>query len=219
MPKTILPKELREKIINYFQQGYSSLEVFDSILEKAAPYVKSESQLSRCIASLKGRAVLAEKREKKKKRAVITPPKRKPFDVSKYKDIINGLREHMSGLEFEKLCSPIVIDILTNLEGFKNIKDANEGEGFHNPPFDYLGFKKGRPYIIEFKGSLSSFNTPGETQKRRMQELLKKIKDLNIALLQLNLRAAQYRIFYNEQMDLLFDGHQAPIEPIVKWIS
>jgi hypothetical protein len=53
MSTHVLPEELREKIANYFQQGYSSLEVFDSILEHAAPYVKSDSQLSKCIASLK----------------------------------------------------------------------------------------------------------------------------------------------------------------------
>ena len=52
----------------------------------------------------------------------------------------------------------------------------------------------------------------------RMQKLLRSIEYLNIALLQLKLRKAQYRIFYDEDMDILFSGTKAPLEPIEAWI-
>jgi hypothetical protein len=219
MSTHVFPKEIREKITNYFKNGYSSLEVFDSILEKAAPYVKSQSQLSRCIASLKGKATKGTKPIEAKKIPAIKPPKPKTFDSGKYNEIINSLREDTPGYEFERACIPIVLDILQNKENFTNIEDANEAKDFHNPPFDFFGVKNNEPYIIEFKGSLNNFNSPGERQKQRMQKLLGKVNELNIALLQVKLRNSQYRILYNEQMDLLFDGRESPIEPIVKWIN
>jgi len=229
--KLILPDDLREKIINSFQEGLSSLEIFDSVYDEAISYVDSDAKLSRCIASLKGKYTLREAAKEEKTQLipddidkdeeeieVLTPPKPKTFDASAYEEIISGLTEHMSGYEFEKACHGIVMDILENYEGFKNIVDANEGEGFHNPPFDFIGFKDKLPYIIEFKGSLKNFNIPGETQKRRIKELLEKIDGLKIALLQVKLRKAQYRMLFTEHMELLFDGKQTPIEPIENWI-
>jgi len=139
----------------------------------------------------------------------------KEFDARKHKKIISQLRPHMDLKKFEKICCPIAKDILQNYEGFKKVK---KGPKFTGTPFDFFGFKNGEPYIIEFKGSLNYFNSPGETQKRRMQELLNKIEGLRIALLQVKLKKAQYRILYNEEMDDLFKGAEAPLEPIEKWI-
>ena len=51
-----------------------------------------------------------------------------------------------------------------------------------------------------------------------MQELLHRIEYLNIALLQLKLRKAQYRMFYDADMDILFNGTKAPLEPTEAWI-
>lgn len=146
------------------------------------------------------------------------PPKHKAFDKTKYLHIINRLSESMLGKDFEKACHPIVTDILTNYEGFTSIIDSNDVEGFHNPPFDFLGFRDDKPFIIEYKGSLGNFNSPGETQKMRLKELLERIKDLNIALLQVKLKEGKYRILCNQEMDLLFDGREAPLEPVVEWI-
>ena len=139
----------------------------------------------------------------------------KEFDAEKHKKIISRLRPHMDFKEFEELCSPIAKDILENYEGFEKVK---KGPKFTGTPFDFFGFKNGEPYIIEFKGSLNYFNSPGETQKRRMQELLNKIKGLRIALLQVKVKKAQYRILYNEEMDDLFQGTEAPLEPIEQWL-
>jgi hypothetical protein len=139
----------------------------------------------------------------------------KEFDAEKHKEIISKLRPHMDLKKFEEMCCPIAKDILQNYESFAKVE---EGPKFIGTPFDFFGFKNGEPYIIELKCSLKYFHTPRETQKRRMQELLKKIKGLRIALLQVKLEKAQYRILYNDEMDILFNGAEAPLEPIEKWL-
>jgi hypothetical protein len=50
------------------------------------------------------------------------------------------------------------------------------------------------------------------------QDLLDIIRNLRVALLQVKLNKASYRIFYDDEMNLLFYGPKAPIEPIEKWI-
>ena len=218
MPKEILPTTLRSKIIELFNGGMSSLDVHDQVYEEALQYVSFDDQLFRCISRLKREATIRPGEKKDPEPVSIVPPKHKTFDNTKYQNLINSLSETMLGKDFEKACHPIVTDILTNYEGFTSIIDSNDVTGFHNPPFDFLAFKDGNPFIIEFKGSLENFNSPGETQKRRMQELLERIKDLNIALLQVKLRKGQYRILCNREMDLLFDGREIPLEPVVAWI-
>jgi hypothetical protein len=141
--------------------------------------------------------------------------KPKDFDTKEHEEIIRKLHPHMDLREFEELCSPIAMDILQNYEGFEKVE---KGPKFTGTPFDFFGFKNSVPYIIEFKGSLRYFNSPGETEKRRMQELLNKRKGLRIALLQVKLQKGQYRILYNDEMDILFNGAKVPLEPIEKWI-
>ena len=97
--------------------------------------------------------------------------------------------------------------------------DANARGNFHNPPFDFLGFKNDEPFMVEFKGLLENFNSPGETQKKRLQELLAQIEGLNVALLQVRLRNSDYRILYNDELKPLFDGNPAPLEPIEDWLK
>jgi len=143
-------------------------------------------------------------------------PSPKKFDSSKYVEMIGNLQENMSELEFERLSEIVVPDILENYEGFEQIV---KGPDFRGTPFDFFGFKNRRPYMIEFKGSLKSFNTPGETQKRRLQEIHHEFKGLHVALLQVKLQHSQYRIFYDEEMDLLYNGKRASLEPIIGWLS
>ena len=142
-------------------------------------------------------------------------PRPKKFDEGKHRKIIDKLHNRMLGSELEKACDEIALDILTNYEGFEWVE---KGPDFRGTPFDFFGLKNGAPYIIELKASLKSFNAPGETQKWRMQELLKRIEYLNIALLQLKLNKAEYRIFYDEEMEILFKGTKAPLDPIERWI-
>jgi hypothetical protein len=142
-------------------------------------------------------------------------PKPKKFHDYKYRAIIDQLHERMPGKELEAHCTSIVEDILINYEGFEWIE---KGPGFKGTPFDFFGLRNGIPYIIELKASLKAFNAPGETQKWRMRELLHRIEYLNLALLQLKLRKPQYRIFYDQDMEILFNGTKAPFEPIEAWI-
>jgi hypothetical protein len=143
-------------------------------------------------------------------------PTPKSFDISKYKETIDSLHVNMSELEFERLSEVVVPDILENYEAFEKVV---KGPDFRGTPFDFFGFKADRPYMIEYKGSLKSFNTPGETQKRRLQEILERMAGLGVALLQVKLTEAQYRIFYDEELDILFQGKSASLEPIIDWIK
>ena len=220
MSKAVLPKHLREKIANLFEQGFSIIEIFDLVVDEAKQHTNSHEQLSRCILSITGRwgSVIKSTETKTEKDRSI--PEIKQFDNDKHADIINGLSETMQEKEFEHSCHNIVMDILINYEGFTDIEGVNKVTGFTNPPFDFFGFRNNEPYLVEFKGSLNNFRTPGETQKRRLKELLKRIEKLNVALLQVKLRKGEYRVLYNDELNYLFDdGKRMPIEPIVEWIE
>jgi hypothetical protein len=135
-----------------------------------------------------------------------------------YQAIIDQLSPDVIGSEFENLCGGIVIDILENYEGFKHSENANKAPHLHNPPFDFFAFKGSKPFVIEFKGSLDNYHPPGETQKRRLRELLKRMGRLNIALLQGKINTAEYRIFYNDAVNLFFDGKKVSINPVAEWV-
>ena len=142
-------------------------------------------------------------------------PKPKKFDADKHSESISKLTENMSEKEFEKACGAVALDILKNYEGFQNVE---KGPNFLGTPFDFFGFKNGSAYIIELKSSLNHFNAPGETQKRRLKELLESIEGLKVALLQVKLKKGEYRIFYNEEMEILFRDRKAPLKKIMQWI-
>jgi hypothetical protein len=219
MGKTVLPKTLIEEIISLQNQGFSSIEIFDSVQEEAQQYAESDKQLARCIEAIGRRSTLIipdQKEIQKKKPGSIPLPK--TFNIQQYKGLISSLKKESVLKKFEEGCSPIVMDILSNYEGFTDVIEVNRVSGFTNPPFDFFGYKKEEPYLIEFKGSLNHFHSPGETQKRRIQELLKKINRLRVALLQIRLEKGEYRIFLNEEMSLFFDGPQMPLAPVEKWI-
>ena len=146
---------------------------------------------------------------------MIQKPIAKQFDTKGYAKTIEKLDKNMSELEFERLSEIVVPDIL---EKYENFTGVIKGPDFKGTPFDFFGFKQGEPYIIEFKGSLNYFNTPGETQKRRLQEILTQIEGLHIVLLQVKLKKSQYRIFYDKELDLLFKGKRASLESIIEWI-
>jgi hypothetical protein len=143
----------------------------------------------------------------------VARPKPKQFDVDKHSESISELTENMSEKKFEKSCESVALDILRNYEGFEGVE---KGPKFQGTPFDFFGYKNGTPYIIEFKGSLNHFHTPGETQKRRLTELLKNIEGLKVALLQVKLSKGQYRIFYDDDMEILFRGRKASLKKIRK---
>jgi hypothetical protein len=217
MSKPILPDNLRNRIRELSDQGRSTIEIFDSVIDESAEYVDSHEQLTRCISAIIRKRSSGSQIENSDYTDTHIPEIRH-FDSRKYSHIIESLTEHMNRKEFEDSCEEIVKDILENNEHFTEIENANNALGFTNPPFDFFGLKDGWPYVIEFKGSLSNFNSPGEAQKRRLRELLERVDELNIALLQVKLRTSEYRIFYNDDMNLFFDGKQMPLEPVEQWL-
>jgi hypothetical protein len=214
MAKPILPDNLRSRICELSDKGLSTIEIFDSVVDESADYVVSHDQLKRCINAINRKS--SSGRHDQQNDSQI--PEIRHFDNRKYSRIIESLTEHMDGKEFENACEEIVRDILETHENFTDIENVNKASGFTNPPFDFFGLKNGKAYLIEFKGSLSNFNSPGETQKRRLRELLERIEELNIALIQVKLRKSEYRIFYNDEMNLFFDGKEMPLEPVEKWL-
>jgi len=146
----------------------------------------------------------------------VESPAPRKFDCTPYQDLFERLGDGVAGMQFERATAVIVQDILENYEGFRNVR---KGPGHWGTPFDFFGFKDGYPYIIEYKGSRKSFNAPGETQKRRLQEVLSLIKGLKVALLQVKIADCQYRILYHEQVQAFFQERRAPLEPIIAWIK
>jgi hypothetical protein len=142
-------------------------------------------------------------------------PVGKRFDVMTHEDLVRLLEGDAAPKEFEKACRPLVLDILENYEGFDAVE---QGPGFPGTPFDFFGFRTGIPYVVEFKGSRFSFNSPGETQKRRLMGLLDQLPEVGVALLQVKVCKGMYRIFYNEEMKFIFSSRTAPLDPIVSWV-
>jgi hypothetical protein len=211
MSKPILPETIREDIIELFRKGYTRDSVFQLKRAEAEPYVNSDAQLKRCIIRIEQVA------QDLPNRRIDFPavPKSKPFDPKPYLKTIAGVTTKTPLKEIEKIGAMVAKGILMKYEGFTDIK---AGPDFAGTPFDLFGFKNKEPFIIELKASLNSFNYPGEIQKQRMQELLKRIKGLHVALIQLKLKRAEYRVFYDNQMDLLFYGSKMPLGPIEDWI-
>lgn len=208
MGKAKLPEALREKIKSLFRQGYRKEDVLRLVKTEGLLHVKTKDELTRCLTSLKGVAGPSVGKR-------LEIPKPKEFDIRPFQSVLNGLVDNIAGKELEAICRNIAKSLLKKHEGFEKIID---GPSYRGTPFDLFGFKDGKPYAIELKSSLNNFNHPGETQKWRLNEIRKRMAKLNIALLQLALRKGQYRIFYNDQLNILFFGPKAPLEPIEAWI-
>lgn len=208
MARAKLPEAVREKAKDLYRMGYEDAGVFRCVKAEALLHLQSEEELRKCLRSLKGKVgeITGSPPE---------PPTPKAFDVGQFEFTISGLRENMTGKELEAACLPIAEHVLRKHEKFTKVEPGPRLQG---TPFDLFGFKNGSPYIVELKSSLHGFHHPGETQKWRMQELLKRNRDLKVALLQLAVRKRLYRIFYDDQLNLLFYGPKAPLEPIEIWI-
>jgi hypothetical protein len=219
MSKPILPDHLTEKISTMINAGLSTIDIYDEIIEEASPHEESEDQVTGCISSIRSKATLKNKNIKNYPEKKLTIPAGKNFDTNPHSDNIKQLNTVMSENKFKSLCDPVVMDILQNYEQFKLVESANNVSGFHNPPFDFIAFKGKTPYLIAFKGSLNSFNSPGETQKRRLKELMSHFEGLKLALIQVRINTGEYRIFYNNEINLFFDGRKISIAPVVHWID
>jgi hypothetical protein len=211
MAKTILPEVTREAIRALLTKGYARESVFRFIKDQSMKYINSDKQLMRCIVSIERTVPDIAKKTK----AFPTPPEPKDFDSKPYSQILTKLNKRTPNKILEEQGTKIAVDVLKKYEDFKKVE---RGPGFAGTPFDLFGYKRSKPNIIELKCSLNHFQYPGEIQKKRMKELLKNIKGLHVALLQLKLKNAEYRIFYDDHMDLLFYGSKMPLAPIEDWI-
>lgn len=219
MPKLILPDHLREQITNLITQGMSTIDIYDLVTDEAALNTESEEQVTRCISSIRSKVTFNNKNIKPVIEKNTNIPACKSFDTAKHIDTIEQLNRVMPEKKFQRICEPVVADILQNYEGFKRIESAGDIPGFHNPPFDFLAFKGKTPYIIECKVSLNSFTSPGETQKRRLKELMSHFDGLKLAFVQVRISTGEYRIFNNNEINLFFDGRKVSIAPVVEWID
>jgi hypothetical protein len=213
MARPVLPEILREDIKALLKKGYTQDAVFGFVKDSAGSFVNSDGQLKKCIARLE--AVVSSHIPKKRIDFPIAPTS-KEFNKKTFADVINPLNKKTPLKEIEKIGIKVARHILRTREGFRRIKPSPTHAG---TPFDLFGFKDKKSYIIELKASLHSFNYPGEIQKQRMQELLKNINKLHVALIQIKLKDGEYRIFYDNQMDLLFYGSKMPLGEIEKWIK
>jgi hypothetical protein len=157
------------------------------------------------------------------KKIINKKPTAMPTEIYKtYQNDILKLQE-MNPKKLEKEFTPIAENLLEYL-GFMHVQNANEISNYRNPPFDFFGVLDGKPYMIEFKGSLNEFNSPGETQKRRLQELKLKVPTLHVALLQVAIiggkkNKGEYRLLLDDEMDHLFPGYQIPLDKLENWIT
>jgi len=138
------------------------------------------------------------------------------FDTERHRSVIAALGDAMPTKEFEAACEPIARAILTSCEDFASVE---KGPIFTGTPFDYFGFKDGVPYAVELKASRHHLNLPGETQRHRMEQLLKAVPGMHIALLQVKILDGVYRMQYDDEVARLFSGRKAPMEPIVDWVN
>ncbi len=143
-------------------------------------------------------------------------PSLKEFNKKIFSDAIKSLNKRTPLKDIEKIGNQVAKHILRTREGFKKVKP---GPTYAGTQFDLFGFNGKKPYMIELKAGLHSFAYPKETQKQRMQELLKNIQKLHVALIQIKLKEGKYRIFYDNQMDLLFHSSKMPLGSIEKWIK
>ena len=219
MSKPILPDTLSNKIEAMICNGLSTIDIYDQIIDEAAMHAESEELVIKCISSIRGKLTLKNKNIKVYPEKKITIPAAKKFNTDPHIDNIKQLNTVMPQKKFESLCEPVVMDILQNYEQFKLVESANNVSGFDNPPFEFFAFKGKTPYIIASKGSLNSFNSPGETQKRRLKELMSHFEGLKLAFIQVRINTGEYRIFYNNETNLFFDGRKISIAPLVQWID
>jgi hypothetical protein len=206
-----LSDTLVEKIRTLRTQGFSINMILDTIQEEATSYVDSKSQLVKCI-----QAIIKNTAEQKWQDL--------PEAIFKeHYEKIEELKKKLSPKTFEETSEPVVWALLKH-EGFQNRLNANKKSGYPNPPFDFFAYRDGEPYMIEYKGSLENFNSPGETQKRRLQELRKKYRphNLHVALLQVGFqrgKTGEYRLLIDGEMDHLFAGDQVPLDKLEEWIE
>jgi len=114
-------------------------------------------------------------------------------------DLINKYRPPRSHIALGELCEKIGHEILEKYERFDKVIENKIK--FRGQPFDRLCRKDGIWYIVEIKGARHRFgSTPGHTQKKRMESVLKAVDGLEPGLLQIDLESAKYKVRYSQEV-------------------
>lgn len=211
MPSPELSDSFQEEIRTLLSKGYTIEAVWRFVKDEGAKYADSGAALKKSIENISKRMPGACPCSK----ALPAPPAPASFDSRPYASVLKKVYKGMPNRDLEARGKEVGMDLLAKKEGFSGVC---EGPAFRGTPFDLFGFKEGKPYVVELKCSLVGFHHPGEIQKVRLQELMRRIQGLGAGLLQLNLSDMNYRLFYDEQLDLLFHGKRMPLGPIESWI-
>ena len=243
-----LIKAVREEIIDLFERGYNTEQVFDRVFFKLN---LPEGIARNCLRSLKSMATLRMRTSMRQHQASdsngtgrqgqglenMPGPgssnsgcKTGSFDPGVYSDIKRKIIAQGSYYAAtEPYYKKIALDILEKLEGFDSIINGPSVHEHQGTPFDLFGKKNGNYCIIELKGSLRKFNRPGATQLARMEDLLdllaRRGMPVNMYLLQINLGEGKYNLCDEGHLRSLFQGNDRslgkfrPIEPIADWIA
>lgn len=207
----ILPEVMIEDIKELFRKGYTRDAAVKFVKREARRYVDSDKKLMKCISSIEKKI-----RDKPKEKIEFPkPPEIRKFDPKPYKRRLSKINEKTALEDLDQVGIKVAKNILKKNEKFKKVKDAPELAG---TPFDFLAIRNKKPYIIKSKSGVDQFTYPEEVQKMRIRALLRNVKGLRVALLQLKLKEAEYRIFYDHQLDLILYGSTMPLGPIEQWI-
>ena len=104
-----------------------------------------------------------------------------------------------SPLSFGDRCQLVGDEILKTYEHFEQVTKPNKS--FRGQPFDRLGMKQGKWYIVEIKGGQHGFGgVPSHTQKRRIREVLEAVSEIEPVLLQIDLENAKYKVRYGREV-------------------
>ena len=143
--------------------------------------------------------------------------KSQPFDPN----FITRHQRPRSHIGVGNLAEIVGQDILKTYENFDKV--IKPEVSFRGQPFDRLCKKAGKWYIVEIKGASHGFNgTPSHTQKERMRKVLKEVKGLEPAFLQIDLGAAKYKVRYGTEVEALIGKKKLipqKISPIIDWVK
>jgi hypothetical protein len=140
-------------------------------------------------------------KKENRKNMIKNTPKSKECNISKFKKELADLAKDMDDLKTQQTAAALLVPyILEEYEGFKTVKKTQEHKGLS---CEFLGFKDGARYIIEFKCFFDRYITPDKKQKIEFQKILDTNKNLEIVLLQLKINKSQYRVFDKKYMKFL----------------
>jgi hypothetical protein len=157
----------------------------------------------------------------------IPPPLKKPLNITALESLLPSIgTRNLTGItprnsETRDIYNQFAKYILYHCERFSRLEDAPALKGI---PFDFLGFKDERPYLIVFRDPIDLLAEPGETIKGRITRLIMMLPGLEAMLIQVSLRNGCYRLYRTENLrpknDAFVDAwDNGGISPVVEWVQ